>query len=62
MMYRTLVMTAIMDLISMMEIEISLIKSIMSIMAVITKVHNGLNFHSGNWEILDQVHDHYFDY
>jgi hypothetical protein len=30
--------------------------SITAITEIIPKVHNGLNFHNGNWEILDYGH------
>ena len=39
--------------ISVMEIEKF---SITAITEIIPKVHNGLNFHNGNWEILDYGH------
>ena len=32
------------------------ITAITAITEIIPKVHNGLNFHNGNWEILDYGH------
>ncbi len=45
-----------MDLISMMEIGKFSITAITAITEAIPKVHNELNFHNGNWEILDYGH------